>query len=263
KNEGPGVRVGVDSAARFEECGLLGNSSATGTVFEAGVHTGQLSAASVDHPLLGLVAKCQENTTAIYHARIAISNTDVCGEYRIEAHMVRNESESVLTSYFDVICFWFLEIDFSSVNWGDEIVPGEAQVLNGDVIWNAPNDTAPSLMNTGNHGMGVGFVFGPMAQLDDIGNTVPGGGIIDVFGACFGNDPLSIQCIDPVQASQEAHFDDAAERVLCVNQVGSLDLSIHPSETIPAGPYAGQVTILARSVHGVCPTDQETHENPT
>jgi hypothetical protein len=107
--------------------------------------------------------------------------------------------------------------------------------------------------------MGIGIVFDPMIQVDDNGDDIPGGKIIDVFDACFGNHPSSLQCIDPIKALEEVRFDDDPDRTLCSNEHGKLDLSIHPPETIPGGKYVGHINILARSVHSVCDTDQETH----
>jgi hypothetical protein len=231
-----------------EACAALGSSTATGSMFESAYHTGQVAAASIDDINGGLVAKCQESEKAIYYAKFNISKHQPCGEYKVELHAVSGGNEDVLTNYIDVLCFYFLEIDFNSVDWG-LIKPGITKIVSGDLLMTTPN--APTIMNTGNSGMGVGIHFSEMLQ-QGVDPVVAKR--ITSFDACFGRSPATIQCIDPIPASTVQWFDDSRDRVLCSNEVGKLDLSIHPPITLPNGIYAGTVDIYARSVP-ICPTD--------
>jgi urease beta subunit len=250
----PKVQVhGTKIPNTSEGCGMLGSSTATGTMFEAAYHTGQVAAESIDDINGGMVAKCQEAEKAIYYAKFNISKHQPCGEYKIDLHAVSGGVEDVLTNYIDVLCFYYMEIDFTTVDWG-LIKPGITKVVSGDLLFN-PSSTpvAPTIKNTGNSGMGVGIHFSQMLQqgVDPIVAKK-----ITQFDACFGKSPATIQCIDPIPASTTVWFDDDPQRVLCSNEVGKLDLSIHPPSTLPNGTYAGTVDVYAKSVK-ICPTDQE------
>ena len=240
------------------DCASLGSSTETGKMFESAVHTGQVSAAAVDDLNKGLVAKCQQSEKAIYYAQFSISKEQPCGEYRVEASAVASGAETVLTNYIDVTCFYFMQTDFCDVDWGT-VTPGLTDIVSGDLLWNPECDTAPTVRNVGNHGMGLSINFDQMVQVGPDGLPIPGGKTIDDFDACFGKTPATIQCIDPIPASVTVPFDNDPARVLCSNEDGKLDLSIHPPSTLPAGDYAGGVDLWARAVHDICPTDQEVH----
>jgi hypothetical protein len=277
KTQVHGNRIGSNPATRIQECAALGSSNAVGTMFEAAVHTGQVSAASVDDVNLGMIAKCQQNEKAIYYSKFEISKEQPCGEYIVEGYAVSDGSIAVATNYIDVICFWQLEIDFENVNWGT-ISPGNMKVVSGDLIFGTANN--PTVMNTGNHGMGVDVVFTELVQ-----QGVQGPKKIQGFDACFGTHPNDLECFgeDPANAVvanpvATVRFgpDDSGDprprersssndsglvepQILCSNQVGKLDLSIHPPESVPTGVYSGNVQIVARDVHSICWTDQEIH----
>ena len=236
-----GVRVPV------ADCGTLGNSTSDGTMFEAAYHTGQIAADSIDDLTLGgLVAKCHQNVKAIYYAEFDLSKHQPCGTYKIEAHAVSGGAEDMLVNYLDVLCLYYLEIDFGAIDWGD-IAPGQTDVLSGDLSMGTAD--APTVHNGGNVGMEVGVNFGPM----DNGN----GKIIDSFDACFGKVPdQTLLCIDPFAVDTDVWFGELEPQVLCSNDLGKLDLSIHPSITLPAGSYTGLVDVLARMSDCTCGTDQ-------
>ena len=237
-----GVRVPV------ADCGTLGSSSAEGTMFEAAHGTGQVAADSIDDQIIGgMVAKCHQNEKAIYYAEFALSKHQPCGEYKIEAHAVSGGAEDVLVNYLDVLCLYYLEIDFSVVDWGD-IAPGQTDVLSGDLSFGTAG--APTVHNGGNVGMEVGVNFSEMVS--------PGGKVIDSFDACFGKVPDStLVCIDPFGVNVDQWFGQLEPQTLCSNQIGKLDLSIHPASTLPADSYAGTVDVLARmDALCNCETDQ-------
>jgi hypothetical protein len=231
----------------------LGTSAASdvGKMFEAAVHTGQITAPAVDDINKGLIAKALQNEVAIYYAKFSISKEQPCGQYVVEEHAVSGGAESVIKNYIDVLCFYQMELDFSSVDWAT-IQPGRVDIVSGDLLFTPPSDAYPTVKNTGNIGMGLGLHFSAMVQ-----QGVSGGKTITDFDACFGRSPSTLQCIDPIPASVPTNFDSARDRVLCSNEIGKLDLSIHPPITLPAGTYAGTVDVIARAVRGICPTDQE------
>ena len=57
---------------------------------------------------------------------------------------------------------------------------------------------------------------------------------------------------DPIFAGEIVEFglpEPIDAQTLCSNDVGKLDLSIHPRLDIPAGTYEGKVLVIARLVH--------------
>jgi hypothetical protein len=241
-------------------CSQLGDSATVGTMFEAAYHTGQITASAIDDPNRGLRAKCSQNEKAIYYTTFTLSKHQPCGEYRVEAHAVSSGLEDTLTNYLDVICTYFMNLDFNVVNYGT-ITPGLTKVVSGDFLFSPPADTFPSIKNTGNTGLGITVVFSKMLQ--SVGGTpIPGAKIIDQFDICFveatafATNNTTLKCIDPVMADTPTNLGTLRPQTLCSNEIGKIDFSIHPPSTLPAGTYTGTVTIIAVDNVGVCPTDQ-------
>jgi len=231
----------------------LGDSAAVGLMFEAAVHTGQVSAAAVDDVNYGMNAKCLEGVKAIYYASFDLSKHQPCGEYKIDATALNlTGMPTTLTNYIDVECVFYLKIDFDQVNWG-AVTPGYGSVVAGDLIWDVPADNAPTVRNVGNDGMGLSLIFSKM-----VGASF--GKEIIAFDACYGKTPSTLQCIgtDPlkpwewIQAGVLTPFDNAPERVLCSDEDAKLDLSIHPPASLVADTYTGTLTVIGRHVAGLC-----------
>jgi hypothetical protein len=239
------------------DCDALGHVDQPGSMFNAAYATGQIAAESIEDINKGMIAKCQQSEKAIYYAKFDLSKHQPCGVYKVELHAISSGAETILVNYIDVICTYYMEIDFSAVNW-ETITPGVKDVVSGDLIFDAAEvPSAPTVKNTGNSGMGVGVHFSEMLQ-QGVDPVVAKR--IDQFDACFGKSPAGIQCVDPIMASDVVWFGDIddPDRVLCSNDVGKLDVSIHPPTTLPGGTYAGTMDILARALPSpnVCPTDQ-------
>lgn len=233
-------------------CAQLGESTSTGSMFEASVHTGQVSSTSVDGLDQGLVARCQQSLTALYFADIQLSRDQPCGEYRVETLAVSGGMESTLTDYFDVECFFDLSVDFtnSGVDWG-EIRPGVAKTISGDLDPYTPGH--PTIQNLGNEGMFIGLEFATMTL-----QATPGSRGIDRFGASFGRSSSTPAMLSPVSAGATVWFDDAtstnpgestagSNQLLCADDQGRLDVSIDPAQGLPVGIYDGTLSILAKA----------------
>lgn len=247
-----------------DSTGSLGDAAAVGKMFEAAVDTGQLSAAAVNDPARGMVVKCLESEKRIYYNYFDLHKEQACGEYRIDATAVgATGATDTLTNYIDVECVFYLKIDFNTVNWAG-IAPGYADVVSGDLVWDVPPDNAPTVRNVGNTGMGLAVLFTPMVGQQNFDKE------ITTFDACFGKDALHLQCIgrdpDPpappqpwnyIPAGAVTPFDNDPNRVLCSDQDGKLDLSIHPPYGLPADTYLGTLTVIGRLVPDVCEVDQE------
>jgi hypothetical protein len=225
-------------------CASLGTgTSPDGSMFEAAAHTGQLSAAAVDDGTYGMIVKCQEHEKALYYSEFQLSKDQPCGQYQVVETLTANGGTDTLTNYIDILCVYALQIDFNTVDWGD-ITPGITDTVSGDLIWNDPPDNAPTVKNVGNDGMGLQIHFSEM--------TGPNKGKIDTFDGCFGRSAATILCLDPIPASTWADFGQAPAQVLCANEVGKLDLSIHPPTPLVPDTYTGTMDVLGYHVPGEC-----------
>jgi hypothetical protein len=246
KTQQHGIKVAT------EDCGLLGSSSQAGTMFEAAHHTGQIAATAIDDENRGIVAMCFEQAKAIYYAEYTISKEQPCGRYRVVANAV---SEGVLAepieNFFDVVCFISGEVDFETLNWG-AIDPGTTDRVFGDLVWDPTDSDRPTIRNIGNIGLEPEVLFDEMCS-----TTLPSPKCIDQFDVAFGISPSQLQYIDPIFAGDPVNFDNTRPRVLCADQLGKIDFSIHPPSTLPPSIYAGAVEITFLPVRGICPTDDE------
>ena len=217
--------------------------------------TGQIDTGAISNSSgNGLRDLCVQGTKQFYHVEFPISKEQKCGTYRADVYALSAGAQDLTSIYFKVICFNHLVLDFTTVNWGP-IVPGQTNNKAGDLDMSTPG--SPTVKNTGNSGMGVGVLFGPMTIAGD-----PSSKVIDHFDAGFGTDVASLQKIDPVIAGVQTNFDDTLDglengRVLCSNRIGKLDLSIHPPLFLLNGNYTGTLTVVSRSVPK-CSTDQDT-----
>ena len=222
-------------------------------MFAAANETGQVSSAAINDPQRGMIALCQEQVKRFYSAAFTISKHQPCGEYRVETHTVSNGVEGpVKTTYIDVLCFFDLNVDFTSIDFA-QVVPGSTKVVAGNTLFQL-DDGRPSVQNRGNTGMGVGIEYAPLVQQ---GQPLPK--VITGFDACFGRSAATLQCQDPIVAdptssSDRFDFDASRERTLCANEIGKLDLSVHPQAGLPNGSYAGTVSIYGfHQPHLDCP----------
>ena len=269
--EGPTWGNGVDGANVAEDYDLadLGLPNASGTMFGAAYETGQVSADAVTADNWGIRALVLQRQKDLYYGEWEIHKEQLCGEYLIEAYAVSSDGvEAMMWNTIDIQCFYNLEIDFTSVDWGT-LTPGGYQVVGGDNVFGTAGQ--PSVKNTGNSGMQVGVHFTPLVQ-----QGVPGPKVITHFDAAFGLNFDVLEWIDPIWAegiwddtdqvpnggnpndvgqlySGQAWFNDTSlNQVLCANEVGKLDLSIHTPAGIPNGQYVGTVTILGQWAPAVC-----------
>jgi hypothetical protein len=281
------VSVTPPQSRLVEECKALGDANLAGSMFEAARHTGQVSPASIDDLNLGMTAKCAQAEKAIYYAKFSIDKDQACGKYKIVAHAVSNGAESTMINYIDVVCFTYMSLDFDEVKWG-MITPGIMQVVSGDFGWDDAldfvepgmlNPHGASVHNGGNHPMGIKIKFTELLLLDAAGNPVPGAATngINKFDACFGKyNAGNIVCVgrgptippalfpaDVIEADEWTLFGpggpsglnptgqghDNGYQVLCANEIGKLDLSIHPRDGLPNGTYAGTVTVMSYEAH--------------
>jgi len=210
-----------------------------------------------------LIAACNQQQRAFFYAGFDLHKEQPCGEYIVEAHAVVNGAEATVLKYsVDVQCFYDLETDFTSVDW-QTLIPGSPKTLAGDTLFN-PGDGRPTVRNGGNTGMEIGIQFAPLVQSDANGVALPGGKLITWFDGLFGRDPNHLQPIAKVDSGihpqvlgAPSYFDSSPAnggqpyyQVLCSDEVGKLDLSVHPAPDLPAGNYVGSMAVVAQRMGG-------------
>jgi hypothetical protein len=239
-----GGRVSFDDG-NCEAFGTGGDPD--GDMFEAAVHTGQMTEAAADDPINGMIAKCQEGEKALYYSEFQLSKDQMCGEdpgYKIVLTVTSTGGTDTMTNYIDVPCVFALKIDFKLVDWA-AISPGIQDVVSGDLTFAPPSDTHPTVKNVGNDGMGLKLHFSKM-----VGDTYKGE--ITSFDAKFGRSAATLQSIDPMTASTWYEFDSNEARILCANEVGKLDLSIHPPSPLVPDDYRGTLDVVGVARLGEC-----------
>lgn len=246
---------------QLEDLDSLGATNQPGTMWGAAWETGQVSSDAVHAVDFGIIDLVRQRQKDLYYADWQIHKEQMCGLYTVEVTAVADGATATMTNTLDIQCFFNLEIDFESIDWGP-ITPGATKVLNGDTNFGTAG--FPTVKNTGNSGMQVGIEFDPLVQqTNGLGTPVAGGKVIDVFDAAFGKSAGVLEWIDPIPADTPTWFNNTSiNQVLCSNDTGKLDLSIHPPDQVPGGSYAGSVMVLAQHAQGVCPNDLAQGDPP-
>jgi hypothetical protein len=249
-----------------QACTALGGTTTTsGHMWEAAIDTGQIATSSVvDDPTWGMKELCREKVKAFFHAYISLTKDEPCGTYTVNAVAVAIGGNSVsLSNTFDVLCGINLQTDFTTFNWGT-VFPGIQGDLAGDLIFGTSN--RPTIVNGNNGPMAVRIKFGPMTNGTDVTK------VIDKFDAAFGRNSSDLNSIGYQSPFLNANTDYElgiagptgqtgpttavqGRWVLCANEKGKLDVSIHPAGNLPNGNYSGTATItgyLATHLLPIC-----------
>jgi hypothetical protein len=202
-------------------CSDLGTWNTPGTPLYAAYRSGQLTSAQAD----SIVENCNKNVWRPYFVSAEINKHQPCGAYRVVASVVDQAGNvGSLENTMDILCIIGLEIDFASVNFG-QILPNTDKWVRGDMTFGA--GTLPSVKNTGNSNLFLQLQYSNM-----LGANFQK--VINRFDA-----KLNAQTIDPMAAGTSYCFN---LEPLGSNEVGQLDLSIHPG-SIPADTYSGTLRL--------------------
>lgn len=240
-------------------------------MWQSAVNTGQVAPSAITDPSLrGMVDLCQQQQKDFYRIVWPISKEQMCGKYKVVVKAQSSNGTAHKSFYLDVQCFIHLEVDFDAVDFGT-INTNQSALVTGNTLME-PVGTAsltgpvlPSVRNIGNTGMRVGVRFYRMSN----GNQVNPKYITQFdakfakYGAPYIIDPINT---DPVTGVVDAWFDTDLKRVLCANEIGKLDLSLHPDlqvPTPPPGAYAGKIVVLGAYQPDVCPIDLLTPDETT
>ena len=246
-----GSKMSVAPGRRLpsEDCAALGRAGRpAGSMFEAAVHTGQLSARAVNAGAEGLLDRCRFGRSAFFSGDFALGKDEPCGEYRLAGVAMSTGGVSAgLTTHIDVLCVFGMKLDFRSLDWG-AVDPGARKQVAGDARFDPAGGVVPTLMNIGNDGMGLKLRFSAMVSASR--------GSIDEFDSCFGRTDTMMQCLNPIRAGSVASFDTDPRRVLCADEAGRIDFAIQPGSSLAPDVYRGLVTLIGVHVPGECAGDR-------
>lgn len=274
------LKVEVQGVQDSNCFGPYGTSTTNDPMFTAAIGTGQLSSSAVNDANNGIIALCNEGVKQLWHNAFTVSKDQPNGFYKIiETAVDKNGNSVQLTYYIDIIPFFDLAVDFNNVNYGT-ISANQASIVAGDVVWNPPSDTRPSVTNRGNSGEQIGLTWSPM-----IGTTL--GKCINNFDANLGTygpgaqspalNPALLQHITGTATcpstsaganSPVVWFNGTNSQLLCPNDIAKLDLSVDPqlsSGAVTSDNYTGSVTVVAQGSTpgaGGCPTDEGRSYTP-
>jgi hypothetical protein len=242
-----GTKVGIEDCANWGS-GHGPVSAGQDGMFEAAVHSGQVQAEAVDDTNYGMIALCQQELKAFYHISFPLSKDQQCGVYRAEVTAVSTGGTTTKQSiYFDDPCTFALVVDFDTVDWGT-ITPGNTKVLGGNLIWDPQVGTTPTVKNIGNDGMGLTIEFTRLVGANEAK-------VIDKFDAKFGRSPSTLYAVD-MDANVVTDLSPTPDQILCANELGKLDLSVHPPLGLPQDNYVGEVYLTGYHVADECKGNQ-------
>lgn len=217
-----------------------------GMWYAASTQTGQIAPDTASSQQ-GIIARAVQEDLWLYRSEFPLSKHQPCGQYRVENYATYLGFTSVIENFIDVMCFVQLEVDFDSVNW-EAVTPGGTDWVYGDLTFDPPSSPWPTVKNTGSGAMTLGIQFSEMVRPEDPDPfTVKK---ITEFDGKFGINPDFLEHRDPIFAGEEAYFGEGYHQVLCANEVGKLDLSIHPPSGLPQGHYAGDMYVYGRHTPG-------------
>lgn len=228
-----------------KHCDDLGNvkDSYVGSMFYAAYQTGQVAPEGIVDVNRGMFSLCHQEIKSLWYTHFDLSKDQMCGKYKVEATAVAQVGATTkLVNYIDIHCVFTLTVDFDKVDWGN-VTPGLSKVLGGDLEFDTHN--APTVKNIGNTGMGLKIKFSEMVGESEIK-------IIDKFDAKFGCDPAHLKNIPVIKANEWVDFGTGSYQVLCANELGKLDLSVHPPSVLPADNYSGKFWVAGFHVEDEC-----------
>jgi hypothetical protein len=227
-------------------------------MFQQAINTGQMTVAERD----AIITRCFQNEKAVFVVTETISKEQPCGEYRLETTVVNTSGiVTKIVSFFDVVCFIYLQTDFTSINWGT-IQNNVASNLSGDLVF-SPGDGKPTVRNVGNAPLYVEGGFDPLVYAHDATKNI---NQFDLkLRAEWRTNPAELTIVDPLfarDAQNRPLWACFGDQPIGSNQNGKLDLSVHPVNA-QAGLYSGNFNIVARTDCTVAPRVASTNpQNP-
>ena len=210
-----------------------------GSMWAAAYETGQIAGDTIQSQQ-GLIARAAQNDIILFKSYFTLSKHQPCGPYDVYNYATFLGQTTTIHNQIWVECFTHLKTDFDNVNWGS-ITPGGVDWVYGDLYFDHQgNSPYPTVGNIGSGGMNVAIEFSDMIREEDQDpDTIKR---ITDFDAAFGINPDYLSYVFGL-GGEVLEFGPGYHQYLCANEVGKLDLSIHPPIGLPAGNYVGDLTV--------------------
>lgn len=258
------------------------NCNGPSGMFSAAVQTGQIAQASIGtaqtlntDTMLNL---CTQGVKFLYYGAFPISKHQPWGEYQIVANAEDDFGADTLEYNINVLPFYDLRTDFTSVDWPVLTRNAHKRVI-GDFELNTPS--RPTVVNRGNAGIAIGVVFDEMCLVGFESQCNVDRKNIDEFDSAFGvrhdllvavgdeqirpNVVTGDQGSTRVSADTLITFESGGDiqpgQSLCPNDRGKVEFSLYTSADQERGDYEGRVTVYAMPLivdaedDSYCPTD--------
>lgn len=173
----------------------------------------------------GLADRCRQGDVDLWGIAWDVDASMPCGTYDVTLTASSASGVASMAHGIEVVCFWWLTIDFDDVNW--DVQPGNADTVVGDTDPATPD--APTVTNAGNAPLQVGVELSPLSLPD-------GSASIDAFSGAVDGDNRAIP------ADEVTWFDPD----LCPTDSAALDLTVLVDSATPPGDYSGQYTVWGR-----------------
>jgi hypothetical protein len=232
---GPDGEAHAEADGTILACGAepIGALTWAGTGEDA---AGAIAAAAITNPDgRGLFDRCRQGDVDIYEAVWEIDATAPCGAYTVTVEVVSADGTTAFGHEIDIVCFWWLEIDFNYLGW--ELRPGTSTTIEGDL--DRETTDAPTVVNLGNAPLEVGIELSALAHADSDAT-------LDDFSASLGGAGTVIE-------PDSVTWLDAGNGPLCALDDAPLSVGLAIPVDAPTGSYDGSFTVWARAgIEGPC-----------
>lgn len=259
-------------ARRYNSC------SGPSGMFDAAVATGQIARSSIGEPSTldadTMLNLCTQGIKFLYYGAFPISKHQPWGEYTIVANADDQFGADTMTYKINVLPFYDLRADFTSVDW-PVLTRGAHKRVIGD--FELTTSARPTVVNRGNAGIGLEVEFGVMCLVGFESQCGVDRKNIDQFDSAFGVRHDLLVAVGDEQARPNVVVGDQGAtrkaagfrmnfksggkvqpgQTLCPNDKGKVEFSLYTSSDQETGTYKGGVTVygvpLGRGSY--CPTD--------
>jgi hypothetical protein len=258
------------------------NCNGPSGMFDAAVQTGQVSRNSIGTSATldtdTMLNLCTQGVKFLYYGAFPISKHQPWGEYTIIASAEDDFGADTLEYKINVMPFYDLRTDFTSVDW-PVLTRGAHKRVIGD--FDLTNASRPTVVNRGNAGISIGVVYDEMCLVGFEAQCNVDRKNIDEFDAAFGvRHDLLVAVGDEQVRPNVVTGDQGSTRVpadtlitfesggaiqpgqsLCPNDRGKVEFSLYTDSDQERGDYEGAVTVFAIPLiddaedTSYCPTD--------
>lgn len=204
--------------------------------------------------ICGVDGELMNETAAVYCREQLLSYNDPSGEYEVQITVQDKAGlQGVFNNKFTYLPIVAFEVDFSSINYGNNIYLNTQKIVSGDLLWNSPILNKPTIRNVGNTRLDISLTQDDMG----LGKT---GDLWNVkYASKIGNSAIDWLNYNPFQTQ-------ILKKSLNLSETNQVDFAVNVFKLPPAydgSYYNGTVFFEAVSIpHFGCET-QPQNQPPT